>query len=168
MSHPVRSSMILRVAPYPGDLVAPLADELLQVDDLQVLVVVEQPHGLLGVEPPPDGLDDVLDLQCHDGILELHVVVDQDLALLGVDIEFDSGNLLEGLLRLPALSDERTHPVCGYPNGSHSSSSSSSSSSSVPLTVSSKTTLSSMTSAPLFLKNALMFLMSLSSSSLAL
>ena len=93
---------------------------------------------------------------------------DIDLALLGVYVQLDAGNVLQDLLGLPVLADECTDPVGGYSDGSHSSSSPSSSSSSLPLSVSSRTVASSMTSAPLFLKNLFMLRMSLSRSSFAL
>ena len=144
----------------PVHLPAPLADELLQVHDLEVLVVLEEPHGLVGVESPSYGLHDIHELQGLERVLELDVVVEDDLPLLGIDVDLDAGDVLEGLLDLSLLPDERTDPVGRYSDGSHSSSSSTSSS--LPLTV------SSMTSAPLFLKNALMLRMSLSRRSFAL
>ena len=143
----------------PGDLVVPSSNEFFEIHDFKIFIIIEESHRSVWGEASSYGLDHIYDLQGHQRVCGLHLIVYYDFPL-SIDIDVDAGDVLNHLLRLAFGTDDGSYPILRYSYGSHCFS--------LPFIVFSSISSGSMISTPLFLKNLLMLLISLMRKSLAL
>ena len=92
--------------------------EVLDVEDLEIHILLEEPERAFLREAAANGDDDVADLKRHHRFLRAGLV-DCDLPREGVHDERHTRFLLDAGLRFPSGPDEHPDPLCRNPCVQH-------------------------------------------------